>query len=233
MILGVHYYKTNVGKEFCQEKSNMRNYWKSQRNIDLEKRHRENLGLLLWLSNQDVEEKERKKLEWIEEGYEKLLGKKSLDGRRSTPVFLEKLRTHIRGRIESIINASLQLHDEIPLWQVGGVLQIAVTPIGVTGVAVGKDYFTMRFIFGGRGKYARSSLERAKELIDARLTEIVLSLDLKPSRFKKCPECGAYFYQPTSREKNYCSAGCAAKVRKRRFLEKISREKGGDTEKEK
>ena len=68
-------------------------------------------------------------------------------------------------------------------------------------------------------------MEKDKELLDARLTELVVSLDLKPSRFRKCGECGSYFYQPTTREKNYCSPRCAAKVRKRRFIDR-KKEKG-------
>jgi hypothetical protein len=192
--------------------------------------HRENLELLLSLANERVEAKDSTQVERIEQRYAKLLGEWSSDGMKGNPRVLESLRTHIVGRIESIINASGQLFDEILLWKVRGIWQIVLRPIGVTYRSGGRDYFAMRFVFSGRYKCARGSLQKEKELIDARLTELLLSLGLKPSRFLKCDECGAYFYQTTSREKNYCSARCSARVRKRRFLKKAKPTEGGEVQ---
>ena len=63
-------------------------------------------------------------------------------------------------------------------------------------------------------------LDEEKERLDLRFIAIIRDLNLKPGRFRKCKKCGKFYYQPTSRGKNYCSKKCAASIRQARYLKK-------------
>ena len=56
-----------------------------------------------------------------------------------------------------------------------------------------------------------------------KVNALIRDLDSKPNRFRQCPRCGNYFYQPTERKKVYCSIKCGDAVR----LQK-NRKKGGE-----
>jgi hypothetical protein len=49
------------------------------------------------------------------------------------------------------------------------------------------------------------------------LIEIIRDLDFKPNRFRQCPRCGNFFYQPTEKKSIYCSIRCGNAVRLKEF----------------
>jgi hypothetical protein len=57
------------------------------------------------------------------------------------------------------------------------------------------------------------NLQQGKKLADLALIDLLLDHDLLISRFRKCGKCGKYFYQPTKKEKIYCSQKCSNAAR--------------------
>jgi hypothetical protein len=60
-------------------------------------------------------------------------------------------------------------------------------------------------------------LERIKHTIDIILINLINGLNFEAHRFKKCDRCNAFFYQPTAREKVFCSDKCANAIRQKKF----------------
>jgi endogenous inhibitor of DNA gyrase (YacG/DUF329 family) len=54
-------------------------------------------------------------------------------------------------------------------------------------------------------------------MVDLALIEITRDLDFKPNRFRECPRCGNFFYQPTEKKSIYCSIRCGNAVRMQQF----------------
>jgi hypothetical protein len=202
----------------------MGNYWKSIKDQDREKTARQSLHLLLSLTDKAMSKNDSK---WVLRHlghHANLLGQDFLP-EDAKPKFLGEIREHLSGRIETIMDASLQLLDDFPLWTIKGGIEVKARPVGVTYKPGRSDHFILKTLIQDPEESAEDPLKKAKDLVDACLVDLIYILDLKPSRFRKCQECGAYFYQTTSRKKNYCSSGCAAKIRKRRFIGR-KKEKG-------
>jgi uncharacterized OB-fold protein len=68
-------------------------------------------------------------------------------------------------------------------------------------------------------------MEDEKRRVNLRLVDLIWNLDLKPGRFRKCLKCGKYFYQPASRERNYCSTKGGEKRESRGYQAQV--EDGG------
>jgi endogenous inhibitor of DNA gyrase (YacG/DUF329 family) len=62
-----------------------------------------------------------------------------------------------------------------------------------------------------------NELKALTRMIDQALIDIIRDLDFKPNRFHQCPRCGNFFYQPTEKEKIYCSIRCGDAVRLQKF----------------
>jgi len=119
--------------------------------------------------------------------------------------FFRKVQSHLAHRIEANIYASENLWD-MPL------LNVEVSVHGR------ENRFTVILKLDDTGP--EELLEKGKRLIDFCFFTLLRDLDLKPKRFRKCQKCKNYFYQPTVRQKNYCSVKCANAIRQARFQKK-------------
>ncbi len=118
---------------------------------------------------------------------------------------MQGLQKHFRTRFYKIIQNS-QHYVELPLWTVEGSINFKVdTPYR----------FYERFQF--HNVKEENELEAMERLIDLILIEIIRDLDFRPRRFHQCPKCKSYFYQPTEKERIYCSIRCGDAVRLQKF----------------
>lgn len=216
-----------------------RKYWKSQKYPGFIRERRANLDLLLSLVNTDLDAAENEALTGfikdyfkfitigISSVYEEPLREKHLDYAeeliKSAPSpeitielknFARAIQFHISLRIQAIIGASMLLVETMAWEMTGKSLKINIDPFN--------NRFLAKFSFGDIK--SENHLEDGKRLFDLNFIEIISELDLKPRRFRQCQKCRAFFYQPTSREKVFCSPRCAGAVRQARF-----QKKGGDS----
>ena len=121
-------------------------------------------------------------------------------------LIIQGLQKHLRTRFKKIIHNTTLL-VEMPLWTVRGSLNFTVKNLD------GRFYERFRFQKVKKG----DELKAMKQLIDLTLIEIIRDLDFKPRRFNQCPKCKSYFYQPTEKERIYCSTRCGDAVRLKKF----------------
>jgi hypothetical protein len=119
---------------------------------------------------------------------------------------MQGLQKHLRSRFNKIIHNTILL-VEMPLWTVRGSLKFTVEN------KAGRFHERFRF----RKVKEGNELKAMKQLIDLALIEIIRDLDFKPKRFHQCPKCKSYFYQPTEKERIYCSTTCGDAVRLQKF----------------
>lgn len=187
-----------------------REYWKSVKNPRVVRIRRKQLDLLFTLINTDFKN-DTGKIQIFKENYISfIMARRSLTTQWSKQYrsFFTDIRSHLILRIHEILDTSM-------MWEIDGFLRI--------GINLTSHVFTERFIPLGLSQ--RSSLQLHKQLIDLSIILLILDLDLKPDRFRQCQKCNKYFYQPTTREKNYCSLKCAANVRQARYRTRKEREK--------
>jgi hypothetical protein len=128
--------------------------------------------------------------------------------------FFTQVQAHLRSRMDMII-AAAKSENRAPLFQIPGIQKISVYSPALfqKELDLGKDL--------------KDPLEDEKRRVDLRLVDLIWDLDLKPGRFRRCAKCRKYFYQPTSRERNYCSTRCAVAVRQAEFQKRKKREGKG------
>jgi len=220
-----------------------RKYWRSIKDPRVVRIRRKQLDLLFMLANTGLKtEKDTKELQTFKEDYAGfvLLGESDSVKTKREQVkkvssgnvakkdlalqlsgqdygFFMAVQSHLVLRIHEIMDASIQVW-EMDLWQMGGFLRIGVDPIN--------SVFTEEFI--PHSLRRGSPLQRHKRLIDLTVALVIRDLDLKPHRFRECQKCNKLFYQPTAREKNYCSLRCAGTARQARYRAQ-NQKKGGDT----
>jgi len=119
------------------------------------------------------------------------------------------LQKHLCARLEKVIH-NTKLLWEMPLWKIGGSIEFTM------------DAKTKRFYerFRLRKIKPGNELKELKRIIDLALIEIIRDLDFRTNRFRQCPRCGSFFYQPTEKEKSYCSIRCGDAVRLQKFRKK-------------
>jgi endogenous inhibitor of DNA gyrase (YacG/DUF329 family) len=128
-----------------------------------------------------------------------------------TSELTQELQKHLRARLKKIV-ANAKGLGEMPLWTVSGWMEFTVNPIS--------NRFHERFHF--RKIKAGNELKELKRIVDLALIEITRDLDFKPNRFRQCPRCGSFFYQPTEKKSIYCSIRCGNAVRLQEFRKKKS-----------
>ena len=189
----------------------MRTHWTSKKLKSVVNERREQLGLLFQLANAKSKENENDQLvrqihdflKSVVTGHQEscpdLLGAENDE-------LLNGLRKHLRARLKKIIH-NTNLLWEMPLWKIGGSIEFTI------------DTKTKRFYerFRLRKMKPGNKLKALKRIIDLALIEIIRDLDFKPNRFRQCPRCGSFFYQPTEKEKTYCSIRCGDAVRLQKF----------------
>jgi hypothetical protein len=128
---------------------------------------------------------------------------------------IQEVQKHLRARLKKIIHGA-KLLVEMPLWTISGSLEFSVeTKI---------NRFHERFRF--RKIKAGNELKELKRMVDLAFIEITRDLDFKPNRFRECPRCGNYFYQPTEKKSIYCSIRCGNAVRLQHFRKERRKAQG-------
>ena len=209
-------------------------YWKSQKSPDLIELNRKNLEGLISFLNADIESMgETRLVDLIHnlalfqrygmtgsqlldftQHYTRLAGgltsSSSKEAILERKEFFNQVQAHLRSRVDIII-AAAESENRNPLFEIPGIQKISV---------YSSDLFQKEFDLG---KDLKDPLEDEKRRVDLRLADLIWNLDLKPGRFRKCARCRKYFYQSTSRKRNYCSIRCAGAVRQAEFQRKKKR----------
>ncbi len=129
---------------------------------------------------------------------------------------LIQLQSHIRSRLQTIINSveSGTVGEPDTLIEMKGSRRILIDP--------NKD----RFLYGFWPDTVRSDgqldIEEEKDLADLILLDYIQTNEFMPSRFGKCgwEKCKGFYYQRTAKERIYCSTRCANASNQAKFLAK-------------
>jgi hypothetical protein len=189
----------------------MRAHWTSQKQKAIVSERRKQLGLLFEFANTELKENENDQL--VRQIHD-LLKSVVTGHQESCPDLLgaendelpNGLQKHLCARFKKIIH-NTKLLWEMPLWKMGGSIEFTI------------DAKTNRFYerFRFRKIKPGNELKALRRIVDRALIEIFRDLDFKPNRFRQCPRCGSFFYQPTEKEKVYCSIRCGDAVRLQKF----------------
>lgn len=118
------------------------------------------------------------------------------------------VQRRLRLRLCNIIDNKLML-AEMPLWEINGSVSFALNPI--------KNRFHERFQLE---KFkSGNEIDALKKIMDIWLVEIIRDLDFSPRRFGQCLKCDGLFYNPTAKERIYCSTRCGGAARQDKFRE--------------
>lgn len=130
--------------------------------------------------------------------------------------FFIQLQSHIRSRLQVIINAVES-----------GAAGKAVTLIEMKGsrrVLIDPNYD--RFLFGFWPGTVRSDgqldIKEEKDLADLVFLDYIQTNEFMPSRFGKCgwEKCEGFYYQRTAKKRIFCSTRCANASNQAKFLAK-------------
>lgn len=121
---------------------------------------------------------------------------------------LVELQDHFKGKLEEIMWAA-ETGQQATIFEVTGTTVFTAHP--------SKDRFLVELKEINKDA---TPLEKEKIRLDFRLVDLVRVLGLKPRRFKKCQKCKHIFYQPSLKEKVYCSPKCSGANRQLKFQEK-------------
>lgn len=189
----------------------MKAYWTSKKQKSVVSERRKQLELLFQFANADFKEKKDAQLK--RRIYD-LFNSIMKEHQESCPDLLSAendelingLQRHLCARLKKVIH-NTKLLWEMPLWKIGGSIELTV------------DAKTNRFYekFRLRKIKPGNELKALKRIVDLAIIEIIRDLDFKPNRFRQCPRCASFFYQPTEKEKTYCSIRCGDAVRLQKF----------------
>jgi len=206
-------------------------YWKSTKPSSLLKKQRGHLGLMLTVANLELQPDKKDHLNdraisdfirFVVSGdvgshsFSPLVDKseihrlKKLEAAAGDPEAIGIIQHHLRNRIFKIMEYIVNYPVKMPLWEMKGAVRLIINP---------GNHFTKEFTL--QVDDFDNVNKQLTDLIDLRLAELIRDLDLHPMRFRECPKCSRLFYQPTSREKNYCSVKCAGAVRQANFQKKL------------
>ena len=209
-------------------------YWKSTKPSSLLKKQRDHLGLMLAFANLEMQTVKKNNLDdrpisefihFVVSGdvsshrFSPLVDKseihrlKKLEAAAGDPETIGIIQHHLRNRIFKIMEYMVKYPVKMQLWEMKGTVRLIINP---------SDHFTEMFTL--QVDDFDDVNKQLTDLIDLRLAELIRDLDLHPMRFRECLKCSRLFYQPTSREKNYCSVKCAGAARQAKFQKNL---KGG------
>jgi hypothetical protein len=205
----MHFMALRQGKSYTEKK--MVIYWTSKKQKSVVSERREQLDLLFEFANADLKEKKNDQLKRqicdllnsIMTGHPETCP--DLSGAKNDALIIG-LQRHLCARLKKIIY-NTKLLVEMPLWTISGSLEFTVE--------ADTNRFYERFRF--RKLKPGKELKALKRMIDKALIDIIRDLDFKPNRFRQCARCGKFFYQPTEKEKSYCSIRCGDAVRLQKF----------------
>lgn len=126
---------------------------------------------------------------------------------------LLELQSHLREKLRIILSA-VSTGNQTLILEITGTTVFTAHPL--------KDRFLLNLTEGKE----TDPLKKEKARLDFKLLDLVRILGLKPRRFKECLECQHIFYQPSSKDKVYCSQKCSGVHRQKAFQKK--KKNGGD-----
>ena len=209
-------------------------YWKSTKPSSLLKKQRGHLGLMLAFANLEMQTVKKNNLDdrpisefihFVVSGdvsshrFSPLVDKseihrlKNLEAAAGDPETIGIIQQHLRNRIFKIMEYIVKYPVKMPLWEMKGAIRLIINP---------GDHFSEMFTL--QVDDSDNVNKQLMNMVDLRLAELIRDLNLQPKRFRECLKCSRLFYQPTSREKNYCSVKCEGAARQARFQKKL---KGG------
>ena len=189
----------------------MKKNWTSKKQREVIHERRDHLNMLIGITNADLTNGSSGQ---IVHKFSDLLNLMMVHHQETHPFtmssekieIMQGLQKHLQARFKKIIHNTTLL-VEMSLWTVRGSLKFTV------------ENKAGRFHERFRLQKAKedNELKAMKQLIDLALIEIIRDLDFKPKRFHQCPKCKSYFYQPTEKERIYCSTRCGDAVRLQKF----------------
>jgi len=198
----------------------MRTHWTSKKQKSVISERREQLNLLFEFANTDltVASSDQLKSQMCDFLGSMMSGQPAIDSLALSAEKIEliqELQKHLRDRLKKIIYGA-KLLVEMPLWTISGSLEFSVE--------AKINRFHERFRF--RRIKAGNEIKELKRMVDLALIEITRDLDFKPNRFRECPRCGNFFYQPTEKKSIYCSIRCGNAVRLQHFRKERRKAQG-------
>jgi endogenous inhibitor of DNA gyrase (YacG/DUF329 family) len=200
---------------------NMQSHWTSKKQESVISERREQLNLFFEFANTDLNDARSDHLKSQMYGFLESM----MAGRRpaihsvalnpTQSGMMQELQKHLRERLKKIIH-NAKLLVEMPLWTISGSLEFKVE--------ASINRFHERFRF--RKIKPGNELKALKRMVDLALIEIIRDLDFNPKRFRQCPRCEKFFYQPTEKERIYCSIRCGNAVRLQQFRKERRRVQG-------
>ena len=192
----------------------MPNYWTSEKNKAVIDQRRKQLDHMLEFANADLSQPESTPLQ---DRILDLLSDATTPGpgrKRILDVWehldvLPDLQKHLRSHFTMITSNSKMMY-EMPFLVFSGSLELTLDRDGR------RFYQRFRLLEVTEGDEAKI----LKQALNLALLQIIRDLDLRPKRFRKCLRCESFFYQPTTRKKDYCSTRCNDAVRLQRFRKK-------------
>lgn len=93
-------------------------------------------------------------------------------------------------------------------------------PVGIKLKVINGKIKSFYFL-SSKGPEQGLALQHEKNKIDVLLLNVVSALGSDLMRIKKCKKdgCDTFFWQPTNRQKNYCSQKCAGAVRQKKYMD--------------
>lgn len=199
----------------------MGKFWTSNPNSGLISERRQQLELLFAFAKVDLSSKEsslttRGFIDFLESASVTFVNKRPFVRISDANEQMQGLQEHLRGRFNEIIQNSNH-YVEMPLWALHGTLAFKITRGGLR--------IHQELVWPENPE--ENELDTLKRFIDWVLIKVMLDLDIEPRRFGLCPRCGAFFYQPTKKEKVYCSIRCgdAARLQKFRKRKEVTKPK--------
>jgi hypothetical protein len=125
--------------------------------------------------------------------------------------FFSELRLHAEKSIQGIVEGVAK-EDEFEIQ--------CSAPVGIR-LKVTNGRIKSYYFLSSQEPDQGLSLKHEKDKIDVLFLNIINALGSDLMRIKKCKKdgCDTFFWQPTNRDKNYCSQKCAGAVRQRRFVD--------------
>ena len=119
---------------------------------------------------------------------------------------MDALQRHLRSRFRKVVKNSEML-GSMPLWQTTGSVSIELDPIRNRF----REQFRLRKVKPG------NEVKALKKIIDLWLMEIIHELNFSPRQIGRCHLCGGFIFQPTIKEKRFCSERCSNAVRQKEY----------------
>jgi len=116
------------------------------------------------------------------------------------------LQRHLRNRLRKMVKNSMMLWS-MPLWRVSGSVSLELDRAGKRF----QEQFQLRKVKPG------NEVKALKKIIDLWLLEIIRELDFSPKQIGRCHLCRGFFFQPTIKEKRFCSERCSNTARQQRY----------------